>query len=60
MEIKEGDILELKKVHPCGCREWNVIRVGMDFKIQCRGCGHILMMPRNKILNNVKKVIKDN
>ena len=51
-----GDVLELKKQHPCGSREWLVLRVGMDFKLRCAGCGHELMLPRSKAEKNIKKI----
>ncbi|MCG0313342.1 MAG: DUF951 domain-containing protein, partial [Calditerricola sp.] len=41
-----GDIVEMKKPHPCGTNEWEVIRMGMDIRIKCRGCGHSVLMPR--------------
>ena len=56
MDIHVGDVLELKKQHPCGSREWQVLRVGMDFKLRCAGCGHELMLPRSKAEKSVKKV----
>ena len=56
MDIQIGDILELKKTHPCGSREWKVLRVGMDFKLKCLGCGHEVMTPRSKAEKSVKKV----
>ena len=56
MDIHVGDVLELKKQHPCGSREWQVLRVGMDFKLKCAGCGHELMLPRSKAEKSVKKV----
>ena len=56
MDIRVGDLLELKKQHPCGSREWQVLRVGMDFKLRCAGCGHELMLPRSKAEKAVKKV----
>ena len=59
MDIHVGDVLELKKTHPCGSREWLVLRVGMDFKMRCRGCGHELMTPRSKAEKSIKKVIRD-
>lgn len=59
MDIHVGDVLELKKAHPCGSREWLVLRVGMDFKLRCRGCGHELMIPRSKAEKSVKKVIRE-
>ena len=55
MDIRVGDILELKKSHPCGSRCWLVLRVGMDFKLRCQGCGHELMLPRSKAEKSVKK-----
>ena len=58
MDIKVGDTLELKKAHPCGSRQWQVLRVGMDFKLRCMGCGHELMVPRSKAAKAVKKVIQ--
>ena len=56
MDVRVGDILELKKTHPCGSREWLVLRVGMDFKLRCMGCGHELMIPRSKAEKRVKKL----
>lgn len=53
-----GDIVETKKEHPCGSKQWEVIRVGADFKIKCLGCGRIVMLPRPKFEKSVKKVIK--
>jgi hypothetical protein len=62
MEIRRfyvGDIVELKKPHPCGSKEWKVIRVGADFRIECLGCKHSLMIPRVKFEKSVKKVISN-
>ena len=59
MDIRVGDVLELKKQHPCGSREWKVLRVGMDFKLRCAGCGHELMLPRSKAEKAVKKEKRD-
>ena len=58
MDVQVGDILEMKKPHPCGSLEFTVLRVGMDFKIRCTGCGREVMLPRAKIEKNIKKVIK--
>lgn len=57
MEVKVGDILEMRKAHPCGEKTWIVLRTGMDFKIRCQGCGHEIMAPRRKIEKNIKKII---
>lgn len=53
-----GDIVETKKEHPCGSKQWEVTRVGADFKIKCLGCGRVVMLPRVKFEKSVKKVIK--
>ncbi|NLD87338.1 MAG: DUF951 domain-containing protein [Clostridiales bacterium] len=59
MDIRLGDILELKKTHPCGGKRWLVLRVGMDFKLRCLTCGREVMVPRSKIEKNIKKVQRD-
>lgn len=58
MNIEIGDILLMKKPHPCGSKEMLVKRSGMDFRLVCKGCGHEIMIPRSKAEKNVKKVIK--
>ena len=58
MDIQVVDVLELKKEHPCGSRRWSVLRVGMDFRLRCQGCGHELMLPRSKAEKSVKNVIR--
>lgn len=55
-----GDIVEMKKQHPCGSKEWEVIRIGADIKIKCTGCDRIVMLPRSKFEKMVKKVVKQN
>ena len=52
-----GDIIETKKVHPCGSNQWEIVRVGMDFKIKCQGCSRVVMLPRVKFEKSVKKLI---
>ena len=58
MDIHVGDVLELKKEPPCGSRRWLVLRVGMDFKLRCEGCGHELMLPRSKAEKSIKQVLR--
>ncbi|MGL5633889.1 MAG: DUF951 domain-containing protein [Sarcina sp.] len=53
-----GDIVKMKKVHPCGTDLWEVIRVGADIKIKCTGCSRIVMIPRVKFQKAAKKVVK--
>lgn len=57
MDIHLGDILEMKKPHPCGSTQWSVLRVGMDFRLRCTGCGHEVMLPRRKVESSIKKVL---
>lgn len=59
MDIRPGDVLTMKKTHPCGANEMHVIRSGMDFRLKCAGCGREFMVPRNKIEKNIKKVTRD-
>lgn len=53
-----GDIVSMKKNHPCGSNEWEITRTGMDFGIKCCGCGHFVMIARSKFEKSVKAVIK--
>ncbi|NLV35597.1 MAG: DUF951 domain-containing protein [Clostridiaceae bacterium] len=55
-----GDIVEFRKNHPCGGKQWEVMRTGADFRVKCLGCGHQVMMPRPKFEKSVKKIIKSN
>ena len=57
-DLKVGDKVKMKKPHPCGANTWKVIRVGMDIKIECENCNHIVMMPRRKFEKNLKEIIK--
>jgi len=56
MDIRIGDILTMKKKHPCGSFTWRVLRIGADFRLKCLGCGHEIMAPRGKIEKHVKTV----
>lgn len=56
MDVRVGDILELKKSHPCGEKTWKVLRVGMDFRLKCQGCGHEMMIPRAKAEKAIKRI----
>ncbi len=56
MQLQLGDVLIMKKPHPCGSHRFTLTRVGMDLKLRCCGCGHELMAPRAKIEKNIKQV----
>ena len=59
MDIKLNDILVMKKAHPCGDKQWKVLRVGADFQLKCLGCGHEIMIPRLKAEKNIRNVIRE-
>lgn len=56
MNVNVGDILVMKKQHPCGSREFEVLRIGADFKIKCTKCGREVMVARTKVEKNIKAV----
>lgn len=58
MDIQVGDVLKMKKEHPCGSAEWEVLRIGADFRLKCKGCGHQIMIPRVKAEKNVRNVTR--
>ena len=60
MDILVGDTLEMKKPHPCGSKLFEVLRIGMDFRVRCTGCGREFLAPRLKIEKNVRRVNRTN
>lgn len=59
MDVQVKDILLMKKPHPCGCKEFEVLRIGMDFKIRCTQCNREIMLSRVKCEKNIKKIIRE-
>ncbi len=55
-----GDIVTMKKQHPCGNNDWEILRVGADFRLKCMGCGHQIMIARKLVEKNTKKLVKKN
>lgn len=55
-----GDIVEMKKIHPCGSYNWQIIRVGADIKIKCLGCSRLIMLSRRDFEKAAKKIIEEN
>jgi len=53
-----GDIVKMKKPHPCGSSEWEITRVGADIKIKCQGCGRVVMLDREVFLKRAAKIVK--
>ncbi len=56
MDVRVGDVVVLKKSHPCGSSRFSVLRVGLDYRLKCCGCGHEIMTPRLKIQKCIRKV----
>ncbi|HOB87650.1 MAG TPA: DUF951 domain-containing protein [Bacillota bacterium] len=54
-----GQIVELKKGHPCGANQWRILRVGMDFRIKCLNCGRSVLLPRSRFERRVRKIIAE-
>lgn len=50
-----GDVVTMKKPHPCGSKEWEILRVGADFRLKCMGCGHQIMIARKLVEKNTKR-----
>ncbi|RGT72808.1 DUF951 domain-containing protein [Ruminococcus sp. AF18-22] len=53
-----GDTIRMKKPHPCGSHEWEILRTGADFRLKCIGCGHQIMVPRRLVEKNTKEIKK--
>lgn len=60
LNVNIGDRVEMKKQHPCGGNIFTILRIGMDFKIRCEKCGREVMVPRNKIEKNIRRIIEEN
>ncbi len=57
-EIHLGDVIRMRKVHPCGSQEWEVVRLGADIGMRCAGCGRRVLLPRSQFLRQVKTLVK--
>jgi hypothetical protein len=57
VDLKLHDKVELKRQHPCGSKTWEVLRVGMDIKLRCLGCGHEVMVPRRKAEKAIRSIL---
>lgn len=58
LNYEVGDIVRLKKPHPCGSSEWEILRVGADFRLKCQGCGHQIMVARRLVEKNTRELRK--
>jgi|LSQX01.1.fsa_nt_gb hypothetical protein len=55
--LKLGDRVRLRKPHPCGAQEWEVVRLGTDVKLKCVGCGHLVVIPRSKLTGSLREIL---
>ena len=60
MAFELGDVIKMKKAHPCGTNQWEILRVGMDFRLKCCGCGHQVMLPRKQVEKSFRGKIAQN
>ena len=58
LNYEVGDIVTLKKAHPCGSKEWEILRVGADYRLKCKGCGHQIMVARKLVEKNTRDLKK--
>lgn len=59
MDIRVGDVITMKKKHPCGCDRFTVLRIGADFRIKCLDCGREVMLERVKVEKNIRKLSRE-
>lgn len=59
MDIRVGDVITMKKKHPCGCDRFTVLRIGADFRIKCLECGREVMLERAKVEKNIRKLSRE-
>ena len=57
IEFRAGDVVRLRKPHPCGGYEWTVLRIGSDIGLKCQTCGRRLMLPRRELERRLKSFI---
>lgn len=58
MNLQVGEIIRMKKKHPCGANEWEILRIGMDFRLRCAGCGREVMVPRKLVEKSFRGYLK--
>lgn len=58
LDVQVGDVIKMKKPHPCGANEWEILRTGMDFRLKCQGCDHQVMVSRKLVEKNFRGIVK--
>ena len=59
LDIRVGDVVQMRKTHPCGSDRWMIYRVGADIGIRCLGCSRRVMVPRRKFERGIKRVLRE-
>lgn len=59
MDFRLGDVVKMKKGHPCGANEWTLLRTGVDIKLECRGCKRIIWLKRPDFNKNIRKIMNE-
>lgn len=59
MDLYVGDVIKMKKAHPCGTNEWKILRTGIDFRLECVGCGRQVMVTRKLVEKNFRRMISE-
>ncbi|MEE1312246.1 MAG: DUF951 domain-containing protein [Lachnospiraceae bacterium] len=59
MDLHVGDVIKMKKAHPCGTNEWKILRTGIDFRLECVGCGRQVMVTRKLVEKNFRGMISE-
>lgn len=57
LKLHLGDVVRMKKTHPCGEDRWEILRTGADIRVRCLGCGRMLLLPRRKLEKSIREVI---
>jgi len=57
-DIRLGDVVRMRKPHPCGSSEWDVVRLGADIGIRCRKCSRRVLLPRSQFVRQVKALVQ--
>lgn len=56
-EMRMNDVIRLKKPHPCGSTDWEVVRLGADIGLKCKGCGRRIMLTRREVAKRMKTYV---
>ena len=59
MDLRVGNVVRLRKQHPCGGFEWEIVRIGADIGLRCLTCGRRVLVPRSKIEKRIKKILSE-